>query len=55
MAVKLHSAEIVGLDGEIIDVEIDLARGLFRFSVVGLADKAVDEARERVSSGILES
>ena len=55
MAVKLHAAEIVGLDGEIIDVETDLARGLFHFGVVGLADKAVDEARERVSSAIKNS
>ena len=55
MAVKLHSADIGGLDGEFLDVEIDLARGVFRFSVVGLADKAVDEARERVSSAIKNS
>lgn len=55
MAVKLHAAEIVGLDGEIIDVETDLARGLFHFGIVGLADKAVDEARERVSSAIKNS
>ncbi|TSC72785.1 MAG: hypothetical protein G01um101470_271, partial [Parcubacteria group bacterium Gr01-1014_70] len=44
-SVKLHSAEVVGIDGEIIDVEIDLSPGLFSFSIVGLADKAVDESR----------
>src|SRR3989344_638313 len=52
MAIKLHSAEIVGLGGKIIDVEIDLSQGLFHFSIVGLADKAVSEAKERVSAAI---
>src|SRR3989344_1683171 len=52
MAIKLHSAEIVGLGGKIIDVEIDLSQGLFSFSIVGLADKAVSEAKERISAAI---
>ena len=54
-AVKTHSAEIVGLAGEIIDVEVDLSPGLFHFSIVGLADKAVEESKERVSSAIKNS
>ena len=52
MATKLHAAEVVGLSGKIIDVEIDLSPGLFHFSIVGLADKAVSEAKERVSAAI---
>jgi len=52
MAVKLHSAEVVGLEGKIIDVEIDLSPGLFSFAIVGLADKAVAESKERVSAAI---
>lgn len=52
MAIKLHSAEVVGLGGKIIDVEIDLSPGLFSFSIVGLADKAVSEAKERISAAI---
>ena len=52
MAVKLHSAEVVGLSGKIIDVEIDLSPGLFSFAIVGLADKAVAESKERVSAAI---
>ena len=52
MALKLHSAEVVGLSGKIIDVEIDLSQGLFSFSIVGLADKAVSEAKERISAAI---
>lgn len=52
MATKLHSAEVVGLSGKIIDVEIDLSPGLFSFAIVGLADKAVAESKERISAAI---
>ena len=52
MAIKLHSAEVVGLEGQIIDVEIDLSPGLFSFAIVGLADKAVAESKERISAAI---
>ncbi|TSC71805.1 MAG: magnesium chelatase family protein, partial [Parcubacteria group bacterium Gr01-1014_70] len=43
------------IDGEIIDVEIDLSPGLFSFSIVGLADKAVDESRHRIAAAIKNS
>ena len=52
MAIKLHAAEVVGLSGQIIDVEIDLSPGLFSFAIVGLADKAVAESKERISAAI---
>lgn len=52
MALKLHSAEVVGLSGKIIDVEIDLSQGLFSFAIVGLADKSVAESKERISAAI---
>mgnify|MGYP000309537436 CR=1 FL=1 len=55
MSVKLYSSQIVGLKGRIVNVEIDLSQGLFHFSIVGLADKAVDESRERVSAAIKNS
>ncbi len=51
-AIKLHAAEVIGLTGKIIDVEIDLSPGLFSFSIVGLADKAVAESKERISAAI---
>src|SRR3989338_2330230 len=54
-SVKLHSAEVVGINGEIIDVEIDLSPGLFSLSIVGLADKAVDESRHRIAAAIKNS
>lgn len=52
MAVKLHAAEVVGLEGQIIDVEVDYSKGLRSFTIVGLADKEVDEAKERISYAI---
>lgn len=56
MSSKLLSATIVGLDAEIIEVEADTGGGeLGSFSVVGLPDKAVSEARERVRSAIKNS
>lgn len=36
----------------IIDIESDIGRGLHSFNVVGLADKAVDESKDRVNSAI---
>ncbi len=55
MPVKLFSAQTFGLSGKIIDVEIDLSTGLHRFSIVGLADKAVEESKDRVSAAVKNS
>jgi magnesium chelatase family protein len=40
------------LKGQLITVEADISRGLNAFSVVGLPDKAVDEAKDRVGSAL---
>ncbi|MDD5033066.1 MAG: YifB family Mg chelatase-like AAA ATPase [Candidatus Pacebacteria bacterium] len=53
--VKINSGQIVGLSGEIVDVEIDLAPGLHKFSIVGLPDKAVEESKDRISAAIKNS
>ncbi len=50
--VTLYSAEIVGLDAAIISVEVDLSPGLHIFSIVGLAERAVQESRERIGVAI---
>ncbi len=55
MPVKLYSAQTFGLSGKIIDVEIDLSTGLHRFSIVGLADKSVDESKDRISAAVKNS
>ena len=52
---KTLAAQPVGSQAELVVVEADLTRGLHNFAVVGLADKAVDEARDRVSAAIRHS
>lgn len=52
---RVHSAQTFALKGTIINVEVDLARGLHSFSVVGLPDKAVEEARDRVGAALKNS
>jgi len=49
---KLYSAELEGINAELIEVEADLNVGLHSFNIVGLADKAVSEAKERVNSAL---
>jgi magnesium chelatase family protein len=43
------------LSGTIVRIEADLARGLHSFSIVGLAGKAIEESKDRVSSAIKHS
>ena len=49
---KCYSAHLVGLTIEIITVEIDISNGLNAVSIVGLGDRAVEEAKDRVSAAI---
>jgi magnesium chelatase family protein len=46
---------IVGVDSSEVTVEVDLRRGLPAFGIVGLPDRAVREARERVRAALLNS
>jgi len=56
MLAKVNSSAVVGLDAVPVEVEVDISpRGLPSFTIVGLPDKAVEEARERVRSAILNS
>ena len=55
MPAKIFSATTVGLNCEIIEVEVDLLSGLSKFLVVGLGDIAVQESRERVRSAVKNS
>src|ERR1700675_555791 len=48
----LLSSTLHGLDGRLIRVEVDVAPGLPGFAIVGLADAALQEARERVRGAI---
>ena len=55
MLAKSRTCAVVGLDGYIVEVEVDISPGLPRFDVVGLPDTAVQEARERVRAAIRNS
>jgi magnesium chelatase family protein len=46
------SATLLGLEGRLIRVEVDVAPGLPGFTIVGLPDAALQEARERVRGAI---
>jgi magnesium chelatase family protein len=52
---KVFSAQPWHLDGMMVTIEVDCSPGLYAFSVVGLADKSVDESRDRVTSAIKNS
>ncbi len=55
MLAKVRSGAIVGLDGAIVEVEVDISSGLPFFAIVGLPDAAVQEAKERVRAAIRNS
>ncbi len=52
---KVFSTAILGIEAKIIEVEIDLNPGLHAFNIVGLADKAIQESKERVISALKNS
>lgn len=47
---RTRSISLLGLAGSVVDVEADLAAGLPALSIIGLADTALSEARDRVRS-----
>lgn len=55
MLARAHTFTIDGLQTRQVRVEVDVRRGLPAFTIVGLADAAVREARERVRAAILNS
>jgi hypothetical protein len=52
---KLYSASVLGINGLIVEVEVDISHGLPMFDIVGLPDSAVREARERVRAALKNS
>jgi magnesium chelatase family protein len=55
MLAKVQSCAVIGLEGALVEVEVDVANGLAAFTIVGLPDAAVNESRERVRSAIQNS
>jgi magnesium chelatase family protein len=49
---KARTCAIIGLDGALVEVEVDISQGLPAFMIVGLPDTAVQEAKERVRTAI---
>ena len=55
MLAKALTCAIVGLEGAVVEAEVDISPGLPAFNIVGLPDTAVQEARERVRAAIRNS
>ncbi len=56
MLAKALTCAVVGLDGQLVEVEVDIASyGMPNFTIVGLPDAAVQEAKERVRAAIKNS
>ena len=55
MFYKIFTAVNVGLESKLVEVEADMQNGFPHFEIIGLGDKAVDEAKERVRSALLNS
>lgn len=52
MLARVFSCAVIGLDGVIVEVEVDASPGLPGMVIVGLPDTAVQESRERVQAAI---
>lgn len=55
MLARVTSCALIGLEGAIVTVEVDISSGLPAFTLVGLPDAAVQEAKERVRAAIKNS
>jgi magnesium chelatase family protein len=52
---RVYSCAVVGLDGRLVEVEVDVGQGMPGITLVGLPDAAVRESQERVRSAIRNS
>ena len=55
MLAKTRTCALIGLDGVVVETEVDIAPGLPAFHIVGLPDTALQESRERVRAAIRNS
>ena len=55
MLANSHTCAVIGLDGFVVQVEVDISPGLPAFNIVGLPDTAVQEAKERVRAALRNS
>ena len=52
---RTHSVALVGVTGQVVEVEVDIANGLVGMILVGLPDTALREARDRIRAAIVNS
>ena len=52
MLARVFSCAVIGLDGEIVEVEVDTSQGLPGMDIVGLPDAAVKESKQRVMAAV---
>jgi magnesium chelatase family protein len=55
MLAQVNSFALIGLDSTLVDVEVDISRGLPSQTIVGLPDAAVRESAERVRAALVNS
>ncbi len=55
MLAKVLSSAVIGIDAYIVEVEVDISKGLPAFATVGLPEGAVRESKERVKAAIKNS
>lgn len=55
MLATIYAPALMGIEGQLVSIECDITNGLPGLVIVGLGDKAVDEARERIRSAIKNS
>jgi magnesium chelatase family protein len=55
MVQRVSTVAFEGIEARVVDVQVQVAPGMPAFNVVGLPDKAVSEARERVRSALIAS
>ena len=53
MVARVSTVAFEGIEARAVDVQVQVAPGLPTFAIVGLPDKAVSEARERVRSALI--
>ena len=49
---RIYSVQNHHLQGKIVQVEADVANGLHNFKIIGMADKSIDEAKDRISAAL---
>jgi magnesium chelatase family protein len=55
MLATVYSSAVIGIDAYVVEVEVDISRGLPSFSTVGLAEGAVRESKDRVKAALKNS